>query len=40
MMDGSTLLTIAMIVMMMVVMMGGMVAGGVWALARRRKRDR
>jgi hypothetical protein len=38
MMDGSTLVTIAMIVMM-VVMMGGMVAGGVWALVRRRKRD-
>jgi hypothetical protein len=39
MMDGSTLLTIAMIVMM-VVMMGGMVAGGLWALIRRRgKRD-
>jgi hypothetical protein len=38
-MDGSTLVTIAMIVMM-VVMMGGMIAGGMWALARRRKRDR
>ena len=40
MMDGSTLLTIAMVVMM-VVMMGGMMAGGIWALIRRRnKRDR
>lgn len=39
MMDGSTLLTIAMIVMMGV-MMGGMVVGGAWALVRRRKRDR
>jgi hypothetical protein len=39
MMDGSTLLTIAMVVMM-VVMMGGMVAGGIWALLRRNKRDR
>jgi ABC-type dipeptide/oligopeptide/nickel transport system permease subunit len=38
MMGGSTLLTIAMIVMM-AVMMGGMVAGGVWAMIRRR-RDR
>jgi hypothetical protein len=36
MMDGSTLLTVG-----MVVMMGGMVAGGLWALVRRRdKRDR
>jgi LPXTG-motif cell wall-anchored protein len=36
MMDGSTLLTIA-----MMVMMGGMIAGGVWAFARRRRnRDR
>ncbi len=40
MMDGSSLMTIAMIVMM-VVMMGGMLAGGAWALIRRRgKRDR
>jgi len=40
MMDGSTLMTIAMVVMM-VVMMGGMVAVGAWALIRRRgKRDR
>ncbi len=38
-MDGSTAITIAMIVMM-VVMMGGMVAGGAWALLRRRNRDR
>jgi hypothetical protein len=38
MMDGSTLLTIGMAVMM-VVMMGGMLAGGLWALVRRR-RDR
>jgi hypothetical protein len=38
-MDGSTLLTIAMI-LMMVVMMGGMVADGAWALLRRRNRDR
>jgi hypothetical protein len=36
MMDGSTALTIAMIVMM-AVMMGGMVVGGVWALVRRRR---
>jgi hypothetical protein len=40
MMDGSTLLTIAMVVMM-VVMMGGMMTGGLWALFRRRnKRNR
>jgi hypothetical protein len=40
MMDGSTLLTIAMVVMM-VVMMGGMLVGGIWALVRRRsRRDR
>jgi hypothetical protein len=32
-------MTIAMIVMM-VLMMSGMVAGGVWALVRRRNRDR
>jgi hypothetical protein len=32
MMDGSTLLTIA-----MVVMMGGMVGGAMWAIARRRR---
>jgi hypothetical protein len=38
MMDGSTLLTIAMVVMM-VVMMGGMLVGGAWAFIRRR-RDR
>jgi len=39
MMDGSTLMTIAMITMM-VVMMGGMVVGAAWALARhRRQRD-
>jgi hypothetical protein len=37
MMDGSTLLTIAMVVMM-VVMMGGMMAGGLWALIRRRNK--
>jgi hypothetical protein len=36
MMDGSSLMTIA-----MVVMMGGMIAGGAWAFIRRRaKRDR
>jgi hypothetical protein len=40
MMDGSSLMTIAMVVMM-VVMMGGRLAGGTWALIRRRtKRDR
>jgi hypothetical protein len=39
-MDGSTLITVAMIVMM-AVMMGGMLAGGIWAfLRRRRNRDR
>jgi hypothetical protein len=37
MMDGSTLLTIAMVVMM-VVMMGGMMVGGLWALIRRRNK--
>jgi hypothetical protein len=36
MMDGSTLLVIAM-VLMMVVMCGGMVAGAVWAFIRRRR---
>jgi hypothetical protein len=35
MMDGSTVLVIAMVVMM-VVMCGGMLAGGVWAFLRRR----
>jgi hypothetical protein len=35
-MDGSTLMTVAMIVMM-VVMMGGMVVGAGWALVRRWK---
>jgi hypothetical protein len=40
MMDGSSLMTIAMVAMM-VVMMGGMIAGGAWAFIRRRaKRDR
>jgi ABC-type dipeptide/oligopeptide/nickel transport system permease subunit len=40
MMDGSTLLTIAMIAMM-AVMMSGMVAGALWGLMRRRRdRDR
>ena len=40
MMDGSSLITIAMVVMM-VVMMGGMLVGGAWALIRRRtKRGR
>jgi hypothetical protein len=40
MMEGGTVLTIAMVVMM-VVMMGGMIVGGAWALLRRgRKRDR
>jgi hypothetical protein len=37
MMDGSTLLTIAMVVMM-ALMMGGMVGGAVWAIARRRRK--
>jgi hypothetical protein len=36
MMDGSTLLTVAMVVMM-VVMMGGMVAGAAWAIVRRHR---
>ena len=40
MMDGSSLMTVAMIAMM-VVMMGGMIGGGAWAILRRRgKRDR
>jgi hypothetical protein len=40
MMDGSTLVTIAMIAMM-ALMMGGMVAGAVWGVVRRRRdRDR
>lgn len=39
MMDGSTLVTIAMVVMM-VVMMGGMIAGGLWAFIRRRNKRR
>jgi hypothetical protein len=40
MMDGSSLMTIAMVVMM-VVMMGGMIGAGAWAFIRRRsKRDR
>jgi hypothetical protein len=38
MMDMSGAFVIAMVVMM-VVMMGGMVAGGAWAMLRRRKRD-
>jgi LPS O-antigen subunit length determinant protein (WzzB/FepE family) len=38
-MDGSTLMTVAMVVLM-VVMMGGMVVGAGWALVRRsRQRD-
>jgi hypothetical protein len=39
MMDGSTVLVVAMIVMM-AVMMGGMLGGGAWALLRRRNRGR
>jgi hypothetical protein len=39
MMDGSTVLVVAMIVMM-VVMMGGMLGAGAWAALRRRKRER
>jgi LPS O-antigen subunit length determinant protein (WzzB/FepE family) len=35
-MDGSTLMTVAMIVLM-AVMMGGMVLGAGWALVRRRR---
>jgi hypothetical protein len=35
-MDGSTVLTVGMVVMM-VVMMVGMIAGGAWALLRRRR---
>jgi hypothetical protein len=38
-MDGSTLMTVAMIILMGV-MMGGMLLGGAWALLRRRKRPR
>jgi hypothetical protein len=37
MMDGSTLLTVAMVVMM-VVMLGAMVVGGLWAVRRRDRR--
>jgi hypothetical protein len=36
MMDGSTLITIA-VVAMMVLMCGGMVAGAAWAMLRRRR---
>jgi len=36
MMDMSTVLIVAMVAMM-VLMMGGMVAGGAWAMLRRRK---